>query len=104
MPETIVIISDMEFNACTDSKTNFGAIKAQYKAAGYEMPQLVFWNVNGRAENNPVKHDAQGTCMVSGYSPSILQSVLSGEDFDPMSMMLEVVMKERYDVADEVVA
>lgn len=104
MPETIVIISDMEFNRCTDDKTNFGAIKAQYKAAGYEMPQLVFWNVNGRAENNPVKHDAQGTCMVSGYSPSILQSVLSGEDFDPMSMMLEVVMKERYDVADEVVA
>ena len=42
--------------------------------------------------------------MVSGYSPAILTSVLSGEDFDPMSMMFDTVGKDRYSVADLVVA
>ena len=114
MPETIVVISDMEFDQATSGyyyrrgtvteKTNFGAIKTKYKSAGYKMPQLVFWNVNGRAGNNPVKHNADGTSMVSGFSPAILEAVLTGEQFDPMKVMLDVVGKSRYDVAAEVVA
>lgn len=97
MPETIVVISDMEFNKCAN-KTNFGGIKTQYKDAGYKMPKLVFWNVNSRKENNPVKHDEDGACMVSGFSPAILQSVLTDKEYDPMSMMMEVIMNPRYDV------
>lgn len=104
MPETLIVVSDMEFNECSGGKTNFGAIRQKYEAAGYVLPKVVFWNVNGRAGNNPVKFDAEGTCMVSGYSPAILTSVLSGEDFDPMSMMFDTVGKERYAVADLVVA
>lgn len=104
MPETILVISDMEFNAAGGNKTNFGAIKQQYKDAGYKMPNIVFWNVNGRAGNNPVKYDTDGTCMVSGYSPSILSTVMSGKEFDPMGMMFETVGKERYAVAEVVVA
>jgi len=99
MPETIVVISDMEFDQCTGNKTNFGGIKEQFAASGYKMPQLVFWNVKAKAGNNPVKYDAKGTCMVSGYSPSILKTVLTGEAFDPMSIMYDTVMVPRYDVA-----
>lgn len=103
MPETLVVISDMEFDACTGGKTNFGAIKKSYENAGYKMPQIVFWNVNGRAGNNPVKYNADGACMVSGFSPAILQTVLTGEDFDPMKIMFDTVGKSRYDVAAKVV-
>lgn len=103
MPSTLIIISDMQFDQCGGGKTNFGAMKAQYDNRGYDLPKVVFWNVNGKAENNPVKFDADGTCMVSGYSPAILTSVLSGEKFDPMSMMMDTVGKERYAVADLVV-
>lgn len=103
MPDTLIIVSDMQFDACGGGRTNFGAMKAQYKERGYTLPKVVFWNVNGKAGNNPVKFDADGTCMVSGYSPAILTSVLNGEDFDPMSMMLDAVGKERYAIADLVV-
>ena len=102
MPETIVVISDMEFNRCAN-KTNFGGIKTQYANAGYKMPKLVFWNAHGRADNNPVKHDEDGTAMVSGFSPAILSAVLTDKEFDPMSTMLDVVMNPRYDIAEEVV-
>lgn len=106
MPETIVVISDMEFNACTRDITNYGGIKSQYKAAGYNLPRFVFWNVNGRGGNNPVKFDANDTCMISGFSPAILESVLGGnlDDFTPMNVMLETVGKSRYDVVDSILA
>ena len=102
MPETIIVISDMEFDRC-GTKTNFGAIKEQYKEAGYKMPKLVFWNVNGRQGNNPVKFDKEDTCMVSGYSPSILKAVLSGKSFTPVDIMNEAIMKERYDIVRNVI-
>lgn len=102
MPETIVVVSDMEFDHC-GRKTNFGAVKKQYAEAGYRMPNLVFWNVNGRAGNSPVKHDSDGTCMVSGFSPAILDTVLSGKEFDPMQIMLGTIMKDRYDVVDQII-
>lgn len=41
--------------------------------------------------------------MISGFSPSILRSVLSGEEFNPMSIMLDMIMKERYDCIDKVI-
>lgn len=103
MPSTIIVVSDMEFDSCCNT-TNFGAIKTQYENAGYVIPQIVFWNVNGRAGNNPVKFDANGTCMISGYSPSVLNTVLSGEEFDPMKIMFDTIGKERYAVADLIVA
>lgn len=48
MPETIYIISDMEFDSCTVDAdlTNFEYIKKKFNEKGYKLPRLVFWNVN----------------------------------------------------------
>jgi len=67
------------------------------------MPNIVWWNVNGRMGNNPVKYDAERTCMISGYSPAVLTTVLSGEPLDPMKAMFDIVGKERYGIADLIV-
>jgi uncharacterized protein with von Willebrand factor type A (vWA) domain len=44
MPETIYIISDMEFDSCAVNAdvTNLEMIKEKYKNAGYKIPSLVF--------------------------------------------------------------
>lgn len=108
MPDTLLIISDMEFDACTSrysqAQTNFDGIKEKYEAAGYTLPKIVFWNVNGRAGNNPVKYNEQGTAMVSGFSPAILDTVLTGKEFDPMTALYDAVMKERYDIVSGILA
>jgi hypothetical protein len=98
MPEKIFIISDMQFDeACNSNKrTNFEQIKKNYKKYGFEMPQLVFWNVRGSA-NVPITIDDTGTCLVSGCSPSILKAVLSSEIITPRDLMLDAVYTERYD-------
>ena len=108
MPTKLLIISDMHFDMAvssanywyghTSEPTNFEAIKAKYAAAGYEMPGIIFWNVNGDAGNVPVTMRDQNVGLVSGYSPSILNSVLQAKVLSPMELMLSTVNAERYSV------
>lgn len=100
MPKYLLVISDMEFNPTYTGDTNFRVMKQKYEIAGYELPLVVFWNVAGRAGNSPAtKHDSN-VAMVSGFSPAIMQSILSADikDFTPRGIMLKTVMKPRYDV------
>lgn len=99
LPSKIYIVSDMEFNAacnCPDA-TLFQYIDQAYKSAGYERPELVFWNVNARNTHSPVKFDDRGTCLVSGCSPSILKSLLSGTIVNAEQIMLDTINVKRYE-------
>ena len=96
MPETLYIISDMEFNICTQDagKTNFEYAKELYAAHGYRLPQVVFWNVQSRQEQVPVKMNEQGVALVSGCSPRIFNMVMQNE-LDPYKFMMNVIGSER---------
>ncbi len=96
MPNVVYIISDMEFDSCCNGKTNLEVIKEKYKAAKYELPRIVFWNVNASSKQSPVKYDEKGTCLVSGCSPAILKSVLSAKIVTPIEVMLETINSPRY--------
>lgn len=96
MPTTVLVISDMEFDAC-GTFTNYETIKGAYELAGFQLPKLVFWNVNGREGNVPVSAKTKNVALVSGASPAIVKSVLSGQDFTPRGVMIETVGNERYD-------
>ena len=104
MPKKLIIVSDMQFDrACSSNKrTNFEQIEKMYHKAGYEMPQLVFWNVNAIGGNVPMTIHDTGTCLVSGCSPSILKSVLSGKVITPVDVMRDAVYNERYAPIGEV--
>ena len=58
------------------------------------MPSVVFWNVNGRPGNSPVKMKDANTALVSGYSPSIIPSILG--NISPYEVMMKTIMKDRY--------
>ncbi len=79
------------------SLTNEAAIREKYARAGYKLPRIVWWNVNARNEQFPIRTDSNGMALVSGASPSILKSLLSAKDFDPMSIVYETVNKPRYE-------
>lgn len=101
MPETILIISDMEFNPFSAGQSAMQNIASQYNAAGYRIPQLAWWNVASRNSNVPVAHDARGNALVSGFSPSVVKSVLGGGDLTPMSIVLKAISDPRYDLGIE---
>ena len=104
MPKTLVIFSDMQFDGAVDGKDESAIqmMARKYKEAGYELPRVVFWNLNAAYGNTPVKFDKSGTALVSGFSPALATSVLSGnlEDFTPEAIMLQTVMKARYDLPE----
>lgn len=95
MPKTLFIVSDMEFNYC-GSRTNFDIIKNKFHSNGYELPTLVWWNVDSRNDNFPVTIHDNGTCLVSGCSPSILKSVLNSEVITPVDIMNQTIESDRY--------
>jgi hypothetical protein len=96
MPDTILIISDMEFNPAWMGKTNYETIQMMYENAGYVAPKIAFWNVNGREGNVPVNAKAPNVALISGASPAIVKNVLAGKDFTPQGIMLETLNSERY--------
>jgi len=99
MPTKILIISDMEFNSCVQngSDSAIKMIDRMYYSHGYKMPQIIFWNVNGRIGNVPANFKQKDVGLVSGFSPSILKSILQGDVDTLQTLMLRTVMSERYE-------
>jgi hypothetical protein len=97
MPKYIVILSDMQFDSCVKepSDSAMSMIHRTYSLAGYEVPNVVFWNLNNR-HNAPTKFTEAGTALISGFSPSILKSVLSCESLRPDDVMFNTLNDERY--------
>jgi hypothetical protein len=104
MPQKLIIVSDMQFDQCCKSnkRTNFEQIQKLYRKAGYEMPSLVFWNVNAIGGNVPIQAHDTGTSLVSGCSPSILKSVLNDTLITPVDVMNDAVYSDRYSAIGEV--
>ncbi|ATN93547.1 PF11443 domain protein [Pseudoalteromonas phage J2-1_QLiu-2017] len=104
MPTHLFIVSDMEFDHATGDwrgrkePTNFEEIERKYSEAGYKRPNIIFWNVEDcRSDGNfPVKFDQNGTALVSGFSPAIMQDLLEG-NLTPEVAMERAIMKDRYD-------
>jgi hypothetical protein len=109
MPTKILILSDMEFDSATRSNgwgskvttpwnpTAQEMIEQKYADAGYKMPAIVYWNIQSRGNNIPVAFDKTGTALISGFSPSILKSVVKGDITSPQGIMDETIMSPRYE-------
>ena len=101
LPEKLIIISDMEFNACVKNAgiTNFNNAKAKFEAAGYKLPEVVFWNVASRNRQQPVTKNEQGVALVSGCTPRLFSQVVDGSlaAMTPYEFMLDVLGSERYE-------
>ena len=97
LPRRLYVISDMEFDAAVDGadRTVLESAAASYAAHGYELPQLVFWNVGSRRRQQPVTVNDHGVALVSGCSPRIF-SMVTGGVLEPCGWMLAVLQSPRY--------
>jgi len=97
MPTDILILSDMQFDeACVADHTALDMIKEMFDDHGYVLPNIVFWNLNSYGSQAPVSFEENGTALISGFSPAILKSILSGETFTPYSILMDTIGSERY--------
>ena len=98
MPSKLYIISDMQFDSCVIGGNNdvlFKAMRKLYCKYGYDMPEIVFWNVNARCDAIPVTRSETGAALVSGYTPSVFDMVMGGE-MSPEIVMDKILASSRY--------
>ena len=97
LPAKLIILSDMEFNACVHnaSETNFNNAKKKFAAQGYRLPEIIFWNVASRNRHQPVTMDERGVALVSGVTPRLFSMIIGGA-LSPCALMLDVLESDRY--------
>jgi len=110
IPQNIIVISDMEFDAATTiyenerygyntigrvvDETLMEGIARKWGDAGYTMPHLIYWNVDARDNRIPDLDSSRRISYVSGASPSIFKYILSGKS--GIELCNEVLNSERY--------
>lgn len=99
MVKSIIVISDMEIDCCGDKRwTFYDQMKAKYAEAGYEIPNIIFWNVNSRHDVYHADSTRKGVQLVSGQSASTFAQLVGSIGFTPIEMMLKVLNSGRYDL------
>ena len=98
---SLIVFSDMQFNvaACkpnydystgeyrnTSWDTTYEKIVKLWETTGnkisgspYNCPQIIFWNLRSDTTGYPVDSNQKNVSMLSGYSPSLMKFVLSGQ-------------------------
>ena len=100
LPQNILIISDMEFDSARSGswsqtrETLMEGIARKWQAHGYNMPHLIYWNVQARQNNIPQNLGCGLISYVSGMSPSIFETLMSGKT--GYDLMMEKLNSERY--------
>ncbi|KAG2339345.1 hypothetical protein BDR05DRAFT_840741, partial [Suillus weaverae] len=102
MIQRIFVFTDMQFDAsqvtaqfdvlrgttpnAAEWDTNHDVIEKAYKEAGYEMPEIVYWDLSTADRypgiTAPVTGERKGVALLNGYSPSLLKVFMGGEEVE----------------------
>ncbi|KAL0955507.1 hypothetical protein HGRIS_001745 [Hohenbuehelia grisea] len=116
MIKRVFVFTDMQFDAGTRTSansaqwaTNHDEVKAAYHAAGYEVPQIVYWDLSSHG-TTPVTAETEGVALMNGFSPAMLKVFMGEEDeegwetvektkepFNPVAIMRKAVERKSFD-------
>ncbi|KAG7088503.1 hypothetical protein E1B28_012490 [Marasmius oreades] len=120
MIKRLFVFSDMQFDVASGQgsgvwETNYDTVKKHFEEAGYEMPQIVYWDLaaHGTVE---VQGDREGVAMMNGFSANMMKVFMGGEEeegdwtkvareekdeeedkFDPITVMKKAVMRKSFE-------
>lgn len=98
LPKALVIISDMEINYWNGGKLTFTEeMRKRFTEHGYEMPKLVYWNVDSRKDTFLVSKNDPNAILVSGQSASTFKNLIKGIELSAFEIMEQTLNDPRYD-------
>ena len=98
MPKSLIVISDMEIDRSGNKDWSFyDKMAHKFKKNGYDIPNIVFWNVDSRHDVFHADSTRKGVQLVSGQSASTFKSLLSCIGMTPIEAMLKTINSERYE-------
>ncbi|CAE6507737.1 unnamed protein product [Rhizoctonia solani] len=107
MVKRLFVFSDMQFDASVWSgasdhlsawETTHDRVTRAFKEAGYEAPEMVYWNLQG-GTTKPVLKDTPGTALITGFSANMMKLFMAGENLEEETVGIgpdgEEVQKKR---------
>ena len=97
MVKSLIVISDMEIDHCVSARWSFyDHMRDKFARYGYEIPNVVFWNVNSRHDVFHADSHRKGVQLCSGQSASTFKVLMSSVGLNPYQTMLKTLNSDRY--------
>jgi len=98
MPKSLIVISDMEIDYCGDKDWTFYEQMTQlFHENGYQMPNIIFWNVDSRHDVFHSDKDRIGVQLFSGQSAAIFKQIMQCVGLTPVEAMEKIINSDRYE-------
>lgn len=98
MPKSLIVISDMEIDYCGNREwTFYENMKNKFNACGYEIPNIIFWNVDSRHDVFHADSKRRGVQLCNGQSTSVFKQVMDCAGMTPIEAMIKTINSERYE-------
>lgn len=101
MIKRIIIISDMEFDACLDGVSSYEHFKKQFENINMEIPEVIFWNVNARNIHFASDNKHKNIRYISGASSRVIENLITDGKLENIEFVIDTVSK--YDFIEEVI-
>ena len=97
MPKSLIVISDMEIDYCGDRNwTFYEKMARRFADHGYQIPNIIFWNVASRHDVFHADKTRMGVQLVSGQSAAVFRQVMQCVGLTPVEAMEKIIGSERY--------
>ena len=112
MPDALIILTDMEIDRCVrmnrpswgpimdedivNSWSFYDDVKRYYESNGYNIPNIIFWNVDSRNDVFHADSRRKGVQLVSGQSTAVFKQLMDNIGLTPYEAMLNVINDDRY--------
>eukprot|EP01130_Rhizamoeba_saxonica_P002202 TRINITY_DN12056_c0_g1_i1.p1 TRINITY_DN12056_c0_g1~~TRINITY_DN12056_c0_g1_i1.p1 ORF type:complete len:844 (-),score=168.87 TRINITY_DN12056_c0_g1_i1:167-2698(-) len=89
-PETLLVVSDMQFNPTGTQETNYQQSMSKLNSVGLGNMKIIWWNVASRTNDFPSTIEDEGTTLISGFDASIISLILGERDEESVEEAEEV--------------
>ena len=96
MIKRLFVFSDMEFDQSTTQsgaawETEHQKVVKAFEEAGYDVPEIVYWNLQGARGAKPVTaEETSGVSLMSGFSANMMKVFMDGgEDVEEVEVIEE---------------
>lgn len=97
MPKSLIVISDMEIDTCGNREwTFYDKMKHKFEKNGYQIPNIIFWNVNSLHDIFHADKSRKGVQLCSGQSTTVFKQLIGCVGYTPVEMMEKVINSDRY--------
>ncbi|KAL6839126.1 hypothetical protein ACP4OV_031017 [Aristida adscensionis] len=105
MVKRVFVLSDMDFDGWVGGasawETAYQGIRGRFVAAGFTVPEVVFWNVGTSKASMPVVAAQAGAALVSGYSKNLVRLFLEADgELTPAAIMADAISGPEYDALE----